>query len=286
MQAMCSGGSDRPEVGVALVRADHEPAGLRDGEVHAGQAGLRLQELLRAGARGRASVRYCRVGRALLACRAARGTARRSPPSSGGSPAARCGSAARSRELHDALAEIGVDDFDPVPLEERIEVALLGEHRLALHEPRDAAPLEDARGRSRCARRRRAAQWTCAPRARGVALELLEVVGRGARACAALIAAAALAQRLPVRQRARPRSRFVRTNHSAWSCQCARASSATKRAAASAWPPWRGRELAQVLSAARQAHSAGEESCSSVAGSRRRASLAAASSAGSVHRGA
>src|SRR5512146_1346325 len=35
-------------------------------------------------------------------------------------------------------------------------------------------------------------------------------------------------------------SRFLRTHQSAWSCQCAFAPSATKRAAASGCPPWDG----------------------------------------------
>src|SRR3954469_16103190 len=46
-------------------------------------------------------------------------------------------------ELHDPLAQIGVDHLDPALSEVRVQVALLGEHRLALHEARDAMPAED-----------------------------------------------------------------------------------------------------------------------------------------------
>ena len=88
-----------------------------------------------------------------------------------GWPAARCGSGGSSAELHDPLAQVGVDHLDAVLLEVRIEVALLGEHRLALDQPagrrarcrmssticvvlgRVAGPVDHARrGASRCAR--------------------------------------------------------------------------------------------------------------------------------------
>ncbi len=48
-----------------------------------------------------------------------------------------------SIELHDPLAQVGIDHFDAVPFQERIEMALLGEHRLAFHELLHAVPLQD-----------------------------------------------------------------------------------------------------------------------------------------------
>ena len=46
-------------------------------------------------------------------------------------------------QLDDPFAQVGVNDFDPMPLEERVEVALLGQHRLALHELFDVVLLQD-----------------------------------------------------------------------------------------------------------------------------------------------
>jgi hypothetical protein len=39
-------------------------------------------------------------------------------------------------ELLDALTEIGFGDLDPAPLEERPQLAFLGQHRLGLHQAR------------------------------------------------------------------------------------------------------------------------------------------------------
>jgi hypothetical protein len=78
-------------------------------------------------------------------------------------------------KLHDALAQISVDDFDAARLEIRIEVALLGEHRLALDQPLDAAllqqPVHDAVVLAGVAR-----PVHLRPQPDGVALELLEIV--------------------------------------------------------------------------------------------------------------
>ena len=47
------------------------------------------------------------------------------------------------QELDDALAEVGIDDLDP-PLDEvGVQVAFLGEHRLALHQALDAVVAQD-----------------------------------------------------------------------------------------------------------------------------------------------
>ncbi len=82
-------------VGVALVRAHDDVAGLGDGEVHAGEARPVPPGTSRAGGRARP-----RSGpwdrRAPARSRASRGRARRSPPSCGGSPGARCARAAPS----------------------------------------------------------------------------------------------------------------------------------------------------------------------------------------------
>ena len=46
-------------------------------------------------------------------------------------------------QLHDPFAQVGVDDFDAVPLQVRIQVAFFGEHRLALDELLHAVSLQD-----------------------------------------------------------------------------------------------------------------------------------------------
>src|SRR2546428_692550 len=46
-------------------------------------------------------------------------------------------------ELHDPLAEVRVPHLDAVRLEVLVEMALLGEHRLALHQPRHAVLAQD-----------------------------------------------------------------------------------------------------------------------------------------------
>ena len=87
-------------------------------------------------------------------------------------------------ELHDAFAEIGVRHLDAARLQVRIEVALLGQHRLGLHQAGNAALGRGCDGQWRCARRRRAPsgpgyrwRWRCARTPPGNR--------RGARACAA-----------------------------------------------------------------------------------------------------
>ena len=80
-------------------------------------------------------------------------------------------------ELHDALAEVGVHHLDAARLEVLVEAALLGEHRLALHQPRDARAAQDPVHDRLCSSASRA-QCTCAPAARAFALELLQLVGQ------------------------------------------------------------------------------------------------------------
>src|SRR5581483_8508108 len=129
------------EIGIAFVRADDDSAGLRDCEVHSGQAGVRGEELL-------AQVLPRRFGERL-----------------GIGEPLRCAQLlveqvadllllqvdgghhdVRGRlvpELDDPLAQIGVHHLDAALFQVRIEVALLGEHRLALHQPLHAAFAED-----------------------------------------------------------------------------------------------------------------------------------------------
>src|SRR6266568_3032677 len=122
-------------VGVPLVRADHHAAGLRHREIHAGEPRLRAQEAL-----------------AQVAARRLRELRRIGEPRRRGEflveeladllalQVDRRKDDVRGRlvpELHDPLAEVGVHDLDPARLEVGVEAALLGEHRLRLHEPGD-----------------------------------------------------------------------------------------------------------------------------------------------------
>ena len=59
-------------------------------------------------------------------------------------------------ELHDAFTEIGVRHLDAARLQVRIEVALLGQHRLRLHEAGNAAIRRGCDEQWCCARQRRA----------------------------------------------------------------------------------------------------------------------------------
>jgi hypothetical protein len=115
---------------VTLVRHDHHAAGLGDTEVHAGDADVRPEELvaeLCAGERAQlgghvgqiapsdAVEEFRNVGARLVQCR--RDDVRRR----------------LARQLDDPLAEVGLDDFDPLRLEGSVQVDLLGGHRLRLH---------------------------------------------------------------------------------------------------------------------------------------------------------
>jgi hypothetical protein len=79
-------------------------------------------------------------------------------------------------QLDNALAEVGVDDLDAGALQLRVEVALLGEHRLALHQTRDPSvpeePEDDGIVLCRVGR-----PVHPGPQGQRLALELLEVLG-------------------------------------------------------------------------------------------------------------
>ena len=131
------------EVGVALVRHDHDRAGLGDGEVRAADAGVGREETpAQVGAgKAREALRVVlALGRAHAAVEQCADLAPRLVD--GGHDQVRRRLAG---ELHDALAEVGVHDLDAARLEVRIQAALLGEHRLALHHPPRAARREQLR---------------------------------------------------------------------------------------------------------------------------------------------
>ncbi len=98
--------------------------------------------------------------------------------------AARCGWAARCPSCTIRSPRSVSTTSMPCRSRNGIEVALLGEHRLALHQPGDAAVRGGARGRSRCARRRRAPS---APvrRGRGPCARTARGTRRAARGCGA-----------------------------------------------------------------------------------------------------
>ena len=196
IEAMCMGGSAMPRSALpSLVHTTKPPVSAMAKFTPVSPACAARNFSRRCCARGLGQL--LRIGEPGSACRASRWKS--SPISSffrwmagmtmwlGGSLA----------ELHDALAEVGVDDLDARALRDTVEVALLGEHRLALHQPGDAPRPGGSRGRWRCARRRRAAQCTCAPSARALALELLEVLGEP-RERVELDPRGGVAERLPV----------------------------------------------------------------------------------------
>ena len=130
------------EVRVSFVGADHEPARLGDGEVHAGQPGLRRQELL-AQVPARRLGELGRVGqpgrRAQLVVEEIADLLLLLVDGGHHDVAGRL-----LGELDDALSQVRIDHLDAAFDQIWIEVALFGEHRLALHQPRHAAVAQDA----------------------------------------------------------------------------------------------------------------------------------------------
>ena len=170
-------GKRHAEVGVAFVGADDNTARFGDGEVHARDARLRGDELV-AQVPPRRLGQIVRVGRPLFRPQAfvkqladfflldvdgrQHDVARR-----------------LVAKLHDPFAQIRVNDFDAVLLEIRIQVAFLGEHRLALDHPLHAVLLQDLEhdavmlfGIAR--------PMHDGSQPRGSRLELLEVIGQPA----------------------------------------------------------------------------------------------------------
>src|SRR5208282_2493620 len=129
------------EVGVTLVGADDEAAGLRDREIGTSHAGLGTQEI-----RPRvAAHRFGEVTRVVIA---------RLRPDGSGKHLRNIAAQLVDRrddnmagrlvvELLDALAEIGLDHLDATGLEERTHVAFLRQHRFALDQRLGAVRRED-----------------------------------------------------------------------------------------------------------------------------------------------
>ena len=168
------------EIGVALVRAHDDAAGLGDREVHAGEAGLRGEELLaqvRARHRGERGRIVEPVGAAELAVEQRADLGALEVDRREHDVARRL-----AAQLHDPLAEVGVDHLDAARAEVGVQAALLGEHRLALHDARARRAPRAARARSGCARRRRAPSAR-ARRARSRRPRTARGSRRGGRAC-------------------------------------------------------------------------------------------------------
>jgi hypothetical protein len=189
------GRQGRAHVGVALVGADHHAAGLGDGEVHAGEPCPRLQEpaaKVVAGCLGQVGrVAGAAIGPQLLVEQLADllllEVDGRHDDVTGRLAA----------ELDDALAEIGVGHLDAARLEVRIQVALLGQHRLGLDQPGHAALGQDAVDDGVVLGGVAGEPDLGAARPR-VLLELLQVIGQP-RQGGLLDARGRLAQELPVR---------------------------------------------------------------------------------------
>ena len=200
MQAMCSGGSDMPRSALPSLVQTTKPPVSATAKFTPVRPASALQELLAQVAAGRLG-QVLGVGGALRRCPAC--SWKSSPISSffrwmagrtmwlGGS----------SRQLHDPLAEVGVDHLDAAGLEVRIEAALLGEHRLALHHPGDAARRQDAED-DRVVLGGVAGPVDLAPAAVAFRSNCSRVVGQ-ARQRVGLDRRAQLAQRLPLRHRRR-----------------------------------------------------------------------------------
>src|SRR5438874_1545017 len=129
------------EVRIALVGADHHASRGGDGEVHAGEAGLGSQELL-AQVRARRLRELLRIGEA---ARRSQLVVEQLPDLLLLEMDGRHHDVGRrlAAELHDALAEVRVHHLDALRLEVLVEMALLGEHRLALHQARHAILAQD-----------------------------------------------------------------------------------------------------------------------------------------------
>ena len=130
------------QVGIAFVGADHQATRFGDGEVDAGDARLGREEFFAqvpacgfrqvfrvGGAGGRPQVLMENLPDVFFLQ-----MDRRQHDMTGRFLA----------KLHDPFAEIGVDDFDSVLFEERIEVTFLGQHRLTLGDAGDSVLLQDA----------------------------------------------------------------------------------------------------------------------------------------------
>src|SRR5438552_3389961 len=163
------------EVRIALVRADHYASRGGDGEVHAGEAGLGSQELL-AQVRARRLRELLRIGEA---ARRPQLVVEQLPDRLLLAMDGRHHDVGRrlAAELHDPLAEVRIHHLDALRLEVLVEMALLGEHRLALHQARHADlaqdPVHDAVVLVGIAR-----PVDPRPRGDGVALELFQVFGQ------------------------------------------------------------------------------------------------------------
>ncbi len=66
-------------------------------------------------------------------------------------------------KLHDSLAQIGIDYRNAMPLQKRIEMALLGQHRLAFDHRLNVLPLQKSQDDLVMLAASRA-QWTVAPK--------------------------------------------------------------------------------------------------------------------------
>ena len=129
------------EIGVALVRADHDTARFGQREVHAGHGSVRAEELL-------AQVNPCgggELGRIAEAHRCPEMLGERLPYFLLREVDRRRDNVARmfATQLHDALAKVGVHYVEAALFEVGVEAALLGEHRLALHQVPDIRSHED-----------------------------------------------------------------------------------------------------------------------------------------------
>ncbi len=126
-------------------------------------------------------------------------------------------------QLHDPFAQVGVDHLDAVLLQIRIQVALFGQHRLALDDSLHLVLLQNLEhdlvvllGVCR--------PMHVNPTLRGLLLKLLQVFGQP-RQRVRFDLCSQLAQLLPTPAPLQPPlSRLARTNHNAWSCQCVRSS--------------------------------------------------------------
>ncbi len=120
----------RAQIGVALVGADHDRAGLRHREVGAGHAGFRVEEV---GPRGDPRVLAQVMGIVVVRI-GAEGAGEHLGDIAAQLVHRRHHDVARRLvvQLLDALAEIRLDDVDPAPRQIRPQFALVGQHRLAL----------------------------------------------------------------------------------------------------------------------------------------------------------
>ena len=119
-----------PEIGVSLIGAHDESAGLGHRKIHACDASLGREEPLAQvlACNGRKRLGIVAAGLAAHVLREQLANLTLSEVDCRQDDVA----GRLLPKLHDAFTEVRVDDFDPVPLEVRVEAALLGQHRLAL----------------------------------------------------------------------------------------------------------------------------------------------------------